>query len=321
MTAFPSTPQWMIVVLRGAAVYNLLWAILCVAMPTTLLTAGGLPAPNYPAFIQSLGALVGVFGIGYWMAARDPVAQAELVLLGLLGKLLAPLMILRGILAGELPPALLGAMLINDVLWWFPLAAILWHAACIRGNQAAPAAVGSLAEELQRTRTPSGQSLWDLSFQHPVLIVFVRHLGCTFCREAMADVRRYSQQLLAADVQPVVVHLAKPEDVQPLVRRFGLDNITLVSDPERRLFRAFQLPLGGWWQLFGPRVLWRAVVEGVVFRYGFGKILGDPRQLTGAFLIHRGQVIRGFRAQTSADRTDLAELACSLPNATPSASQ
>jgi hypothetical protein len=47
-----------------------------------------------------------------------------------------------------------------------------------------------------------------------------------------------------------------------------------------------------------------------VFRYGFGRIVGNPLQLTGAFLVHHGQIVRSVRHRTTADRPDYAELAC-----------
>nr|WP_256200529.1 hypothetical protein [Verrucomicrobium spinosum] len=43
-----------------------------------------------------------------------------------------------------------------------------------------------LAEAL----TSAGPSLAALSQQSPVLVVFLRHAGCTFCREALADIAR-----------------------------------------------------------------------------------------------------------------------------------
>lgn len=307
------SPPWMSSVLRAAAVYNWVWSVLGVLFPSSLWTVVGLPAPNYPCLMQTLGILVGVFGVGYWIAARDPVTHAELVGVGLLGKLLAPWTIVGAVATGSLPLGTLAAVLLNDVLWWFPLGLILLHAAHVRSESAVSSPVESLAEELQRTRTASGLSLWELSFQQPILVVFIRHLGCTFCREALDDLRRHSERIMSSGVVPVVVHLATDEEVQPLLDRFQLKGVQVISDPDRRLFRAFQLPLGRWWQLFGPRVLWRAVIEGVVFRYGFGKIVGNPLQLTGAFLVYRGEIVRSFRARTSADRADLSELACNLP--------
>jgi len=38
--------------------------------------------------------------------------------------------------------------------------------------------------------------------------------------------------------------------------------------------------------------------------------VGNPLQLTGAFLVERGEIVRGFRSRTTADRVDYAGIAC-----------
>jgi peroxiredoxin len=307
-----ATPRWMIWLLRVAAAYNVLWGTMTFLFPTQMFTAGGLPAPNYPSMVQCVGVLVGVFGVGYALASRDPVAQWGIVLVGLLSKLLAPIGFVAAVFSGELPPTMFAAILLNDVVWWLPFAAILLHAARVNSDRGVPA-VGSLADELQRHHTATGQSLWELSFQHPVLIVFVRHLGCTFCREALGDLRQQAERIATAGVKTVVVHMASAEEGQQMLDRYGLQDVTAISDPERRLFRAFELPLGTWWQLFGLGVVWRALAEGVIFRYGFGRMVGNPLQLTGAFLVDRGQIVRSARLKSTAERPNYADMACGTP--------
>jgi len=295
--------------LRTAAVYNLLWAAATVAFPTQMFAWGGLAPPNYPAFVQSLGVLVGAFGIGYAIAAQDPVRHWGLVFVGLVGKVFVPITFAWAIAIGQLPSTFLLTILLNDVAWWAPFIVILLHAERAHAARSSRAA-GLLADELRNTRLASGESLWDASFRQPLLIVFVRHMGCAFCREALSDIHQQGEQITSAGAIPVIVHQGSTEAIQRLLDRYGLKDVATVSDPDRRLFRAFELPLGSVRQIFGWRTFWRALAEGVVFRHGFGRIVGDPRQLAGAFLVHRGEIVRSFRSQTSADRTNYAELAC-----------
>jgi len=44
-----------------------------------------------------------------------------------------------------------------------------------------------LVQTLDTAVTQSGERLVELSEMSPVLLVFLRHAGCTFCREALAD--------------------------------------------------------------------------------------------------------------------------------------
>ncbi|MBK8548548.1 MAG: hypothetical protein IPL63_14650 [Saprospiraceae bacterium] len=43
---------------------------------------------------------------------------------------------------------------------------------------------------LQLVRTNKGNNLLDLSYQSPVLLVFLRHFGCVYCKESMMDIAR-----------------------------------------------------------------------------------------------------------------------------------
>ncbi|HET6423536.1 MAG TPA: SelL-related redox protein [Planctomycetaceae bacterium] len=166
---------------------------------------------------------------------------------------------------------------------------------------------------LQAAMTDRGVSLWELSQERPTFVLFVRHSGCTFCREALADLKQQSATLRGRGWNLAVVHMSPPADGRALLDHYGLEDVHAISDPERRLFRAFELRSGSLWQLVGPKSLWRAMVEGTVWRYGFGRIIGSARQLAGAFVIDKGRIVQAYRHQTSADRpnyTQLPEEAC-----------
>ena len=124
-------PHWVPLVLRLAAVYNLLWGTFVVVFPKTAFERLGLEAPNYPCIIQCLGMVIGVYGIGYWIAARDAATHWPIVLVGLLGKVFGPIGFVYNAWQGALPWIMGATILTNDILWWIPFAAILVHAARI----------------------------------------------------------------------------------------------------------------------------------------------------------------------------------------------
>ena len=146
------------------------------------------------------------------------------------------------------------------------------------------------------------------------MVVFVRHAGCTFCREAVHDVGEQAKSLHAAGVRPILVHLGQPSDSAGLLRWSPQSDVMTISDPDRRLFRAFELPMGSLWQLAGPYVFWRAIFGGTVFRYGFGKMIGHGMQLAGVFLVDQGRIVAAYRHRSTADRPDYAQIACSRPD-------
>ena len=69
--------------------------------------------------------VVGVCGVGYALAARDPYRHWPIVLVGLLGKLLGPVGFLHTAARGDWPWALGWLNVTNDLIWLVPFTLIL----------------------------------------------------------------------------------------------------------------------------------------------------------------------------------------------------
>ena len=115
-------------VLWAAAIYNLAWGALLVLFPLAPFRWASMPPPNYPEIWQCLGMVVGVYGVAYALAARDPLRHWPVVLAGLLGKILGPIGFLFAALDGRLPWRAGWTIVTNDLIWWLPFAALLWAA-------------------------------------------------------------------------------------------------------------------------------------------------------------------------------------------------
>ena len=161
---------------------------------------------------------------------------------------------------------------------------------------------------LGHTLTSSGESLAALSEKSPVLLVLLRHEGCTFCRNAMSDIARLRRQIEGAGTRIVLGHMGTAEDFAAFAERYGLADIAAVADPQRTLYKGLGLQRGRMMQLIGLRVLW-AWVRSSVAGHLPGRIKGDPLQLPGAFLLHHGQVIKRHSYRDAADRPDYVMLA------------
>ena len=112
-------------VLIAAALYNLAWGLFMIIFPTAPFRWIGLELPNYPSSWQCIGMIVGVYGIGYAIAAGDPLRHWPIVLVGLLGKVLGPVLFLFTALRGDVPWIAGATILTNDLIWWVPFAWIL----------------------------------------------------------------------------------------------------------------------------------------------------------------------------------------------------
>lgn len=163
-------------------------------------------------------------------------------------------------------------------------------------------------EALARVRTQSGESLADLSRRAPVLVVFLRHSGCLFCREALADLAEQRQVISAAGAVIALVHMQPDADAAKLFARYGLEDVSRISDPGQELYRAFQLPRGNLAQVAGPRV-WGTGLKSLLSGNLPGVPSADVLQMPGVFLVQDGRVLRSFRHATSGDRPDYVNLA------------
>jgi peroxiredoxin len=164
-----------------------------------------------------------------------------------------------------------------------------------------------LTAALAGTRTESGRTLLELADEQPLLLVFLRHFGCTFCRQAIDDVSRVKEELGARGVRPVFIHVGTPERAKPYFDYYGLSDVERVSDPEARLYRSPGFALARTHPLshFLLPSAWKGWLSGALFKHGFGVILReDAYQMPGAFFVKDRRVERAYRCKRISDRPD-----------------
>lgn len=141
--------------------------------------------------------------------------------------------------------------------------------------------------------------LSELWRRQPIVLVFVRHSGCTLCLDQSVVLREAYPEIQAAGAEVVLVTMDNPEHLHAFKERWQLPFVCL-SDPGQVGYRAFQCPRGNWLAVAGPAMWWRAIKS--LFRHGAGFIRGDPMQLPGSFVIDReGRLQFAHRSRHSAD--------------------
>lgn len=302
-----AAPAWMKMTLRAAGIYNLAWGTIAVLFPAVMFDWVGMEQPKYPELWQCIGMMVGVFGLGYWIAGNNPRRHWPMVLVGFLGKVFGPIGFLNAALAGKLPWSFGLINITNDLIWWIPFALILFDALKFHADPA-PGQALSFRAALQVFRSHRGRTLEELSKSNPVLVLFVRHAGCVFCREALADLAKQREQCQRDGIELAIVHMSPPLDATQFFAQYQLEDVHRFSDPNCQLYRAFGLARGSVSQLLGPRIWWRgfrAWLKG----YGFSTVEGDGFQLGGAFLLDRGEIVSSQRANSAAERLNFVQLA------------
>ena len=170
--------------------------------------------------------------------------------------------------------------------------------------------VDELTAALAVVRTESGASLLALAEASPVLLVFLRHFGCSFCRKAISDIADLQPELAQRGVRPVFIHLGPPDIAKAHFDFYGLSDVERVNDPQATIYRLPVFALGRTsplWQALHPIVL-AGWLKGTIFKHGIGKIEGDGQQMPGVFFLKNGKIARRFLFKTIADQPDYLKL-------------
>ncbi|GAB4550989.1 MAG: hypothetical protein Tsb0013_12930 [Phycisphaerales bacterium] len=315
MSTLDSTPDrapaWTRKWLIAAGVYNIVWGAFVVLFPNALFTLTGVePLPNYPQLWQCIGMIVGVYGIGYLAAARDSRRHWPIVLVGLLGKIFGPIGFAQALYQDVFPLTFGVTIITNDLIWWIPFSLMLWDAARAHGMHTDPR-VPTLDEALDTLTSDDGRTLRALTDGRPALVVLLRHSGCTFCKEALEDLRTQRRRIEDAGVGIVVVTMSGDEQNRALRERYGLEGVAFVSDPARVAYRALELRRGSFAQLFGLSSWIRGAIA-TLKGHAPGPLVGDGFQMPGSFVIQNGRVRRAHRHARASERLDHGAFACEV---------
>ena len=150
-------------------------------------------------------------------------------------------------------------------------------------------------QTLSIIKTNKGNTLSDLSDQSPILIVFLRHFGCVFCKESMFDISKKKQQFSKEGIKVVLVHMSDFETAESYFKKFNLIDIEHVSDPDCKYYAAFGLIKGSFSQLFGLKT-WIRGFEIATTKQMLpdNRRIGDGLQMPGIFLLKNGIVVESF---------------------------
>ncbi len=155
--------------------------------------------------------------------------------------------------------------------------------------------------------TESGACLQALVNARPTLLVFLRHWGCSFCRETLSDLARLQPALGARGIGLVFVHMGTPERAKPYFEYYDLSAVERISDPEQRLYRdpRFALASRSVFKVFFDLGAIRGFFGGVVLRHGINLLhREDADQMPGVFLLHGEKILRSYKYRSIADKPD-----------------
>jgi hypothetical protein len=108
---------WMRNLLRFAGGYNLLVGLNLTVFYHEMFKTLGLPKPNLIMYVQLVGILVALFGVGYLLVASNPLQNRNLLLLGFLSKLLGSSLGTGYVVLGKMPPVFMVILIFSDIIY------------------------------------------------------------------------------------------------------------------------------------------------------------------------------------------------------------
>jgi AhpC/TSA antioxidant enzyme len=141
--------------------------------------------------------------------------------------------------------------------------------------------------DVQGLRLRPGSLADQLDPASPTLLVFLRHFGCPFCKEAVADLRAIAEK---DPSYPPVLFFSQScaaEAVEFFEKHWP--EARVVCDPDKAFYSAMGLRQGTFGQVWGLRV-WTCSFRALAKGHVMSKPIGDPWLMPGVFLV-RGQEI------------------------------
>jgi hypothetical protein len=296
----------MSLVLLIAACYYLAAGILALTQTEATMLHFGFRPGHESLLLHAIGIFYLVFGMAFLLAAREPIMHWRIVAI-CTGKILivCSLTLYNGITT-KIPMSYFWFALLDDCVWLIPLLMILWQAAQWKMGRPPRGQVPlTLGQAAASYKLQDGTTLEDAARQQVLVLVFLRHFGCTFTRQLLRSLEQLERQAQLRGARLVLIHMLERGEE----RRFIDDSteVARIADPWCELYRAFGLGKAGFLDLFGPRVIYRGFMA-IIRGCGVGQIAGDGLQMPGAFLFRDNRILSRQVATSASDLPQLEQL-------------
>ena len=146
------------------------------------------------------------------------------------------------------------------------------------------------------------------SLERPILLIFLRQIGCVFAREAVATYEAERAELEAKGIQSIFVHMSDWDSAEQRFVTEEKSELPHFSDPARGLYQIFGLERASLGQILHPIAIFRAAY--LFFRKGYrvGYGGGDCLQMPGVVLLDHGDIRMKYQPKQVGERISYLEL-------------
>ncbi len=137
------------------------------------------------------------------------------------------------------------------------------------------------------------------------LLVFLRHFGCIFCREMVADLRQHASAEGERDRILFFFQGTVPEGREFFTEHWS--SARAIADRPLRFYQGFGIPKGSMAQIYGPQV-WRKGMQAFGRGHRPGLVQGNVRQMPGFMWVKEGRILWRHDFEHAGDNPNLSSL-------------
>ncbi len=289
-----------------SAIYFVIWSLVVIMFPSILnsvvIEQGFTPV----VFWDFMSLVTFILGIGLFIAAGNPHRHWPIILMVSLFHLAMIGGFVFGYTIGFFNNLFIRFIILNHLIWLIPNAIVLYkvYRRSFETDEMLMDTFSSEQYPLSLFDTTDGRNLGEMHEEKPLMLVFLRHFGCPFCKESLLQLAEHHRQLEAEGIGIVLVYMVDDKTAEAYLTEYGLNDVAQVSDPEEIFYKSFRLKRGSFLQLFGLKV-WVRWVELAFRKKLFNtKPAGDVAQMPGIFLLQEGKVVKEFVHKSVADSPD-----------------
>ncbi|MCB0514439.1 MAG: SelL-related redox protein [Chitinophagales bacterium] len=293
-------------ILTGIAIHHIVLSLLVVLLPNVLRQVFHFPISSNYLLNYNLSIVYMSLGVGYLISSSKPYQYWIFPAIGFFINLLLFILAIVLYITQKTGDQFLILMAINAGIFALLLFYVLQQAyekAYSKDNELIEL-FSNDTFTLNDFLTNEGESLAHICENHTVLLVFLRHFGCIFCKETLKDLSKIKNKLLLKDIPIVLVHMEDEEAAENTLAKYDMRDVAHISDPESILYKKFKLKRGRFFQLFGFNVLMRSLYLKFYYNIATEGISGDPYQMPGFFLLQKKQVVKSYIHANIADKPD-----------------
>ena len=289
-----------------SALYFITWSLIVLIFPSFLsrIVITGVNTPL--VFWDLMGLITLVLGVGLVIAAFDPYRHWPIILLVTLFHLAMITGFVYGYKLGFFNINFMQFVFFNHIIWLIPNITALYFT-YRRNFVTDELLIDSFSQDLyplELFETVKGENIAELSKRSPIMLVFLRHFGCPFCKDSLLKLSKYKHQLQEKGINIVIVYMVDEEIAKPYLSQYNLEDLQQVSDPEEIFYKSFKLKRGSFTQLFGLKVWLRWIELGVSKKLFNTKPEGNVSQMPGIFLLKDGKIVEQYNYYSIADIPD-----------------